>query len=427
MDVELVIERVQEVATARRPDTSDLATVRAALTAVSQLRSWLSASEAALASKLRDEVSFPEKDLADCTRTSLGDAAKATERADTLAALPGFADALDQAAVTPGHIDEITRKSKGLSDAQRREWFERVARLVHLASVASTREFAKRLDLERRSVERGDGIAKLARQRSKTEFRDWTDGEGMYCYAGRADPLTGAAIRGRLDAELRRLFADGAPEGCPDDPVLRRRHLAGLAVNSIVSGHAIVDPGTVTDCAADETSLGTAAPAVGFDVLVVVDASQPDGAGGPLVDWGIPVEVPTRVLADLVGTDHAHVDTVVVRNGVVLHAPGALNLGRSARLANRAQRRALRALYATCAIPGCEVHARFTKAHHVVWWEHGGRTDLANLLPVCSHHHALIHRDRWRLTLGPQRELTIEFADGSIQTTGPPTRRPRAA
>src|SRR5690606_15703558 len=85
------------------------------------------------------------------------------------------------------------------------------------------------------------------------------------------------------------------------------------------------------------------------EYVVVVDATRSDGAGGPAVDWGLPVEIPHRVLIDMMG--EGDVEAVVVRNGVVLHAPGALDLGRSTRLANRAQRRALRALYATCAIP----------------------------------------------------------------------------
>jgi hypothetical protein len=155
--------------------------------------------------------------------------------------------------------------------------------------------------------------------------------------------------------------------------------------------------------------------------VVVVDTSVGDGAAGPMVDWGIPVEVPHRVLADLV--DDGQVHTVVVRNGVVLHAPGNLDLGRSTRLANRAQRRALRALYATCAIPGCPVRYQRCKLHHVEWWRHGGRTDLDNLLPVCIHHHTQIHDHGWDVTLGHNRELTIRFPDGTIRNTGPPSRR----
>jgi hypothetical protein len=113
---------------------------------------------------------------------------------------------------------------------------------------------------------------------------------------------------------------------------------------------------------------------------------------------------------------------VVVRNGVVLHAPGQLDLGRSTRLANRAQRRALRGLYASCAIPGCAVGYGHCKLHHVVWWERGGATDLRNLLPLCERHHHAVHEGGWRLQLGRNRELRIMLPDGQVMATGPPTR-----
>ena len=121
--------------------------------------------------------------------------------------------------------------------------------------------------------------------------------------------------------------------------------------------------------------------------------------------------------------DCADVHTVIVRNGVVLHAPGELNLGRTTRLANRAQRRALRAIYATCAIPGCSVRFDHCKIHHVKWWEHGGLTDVANLLPVCSKHHHCIHDGGWEVHLARDRTLTITQPDNSTMTTGPPKRR----
>jgi hypothetical protein len=150
---------------------------------------------------------------------------------------------------------------------------------------------------------------------------------------------------------------------------------------------------------------------------VVVDTTAPDA---PVVDWGIPVEIPWTVLADLTGTADVH--TLVVRNGVVLHAPGQLDLGRSCRMASRAQRRALRALYATCAIPGCAVKYDNCRLHHVEPWEGGGCTDLHTLLPICERHHHCIHDKGWVLTLGPHRELRVETPDGQVMTTGPPRR-----
>jgi hypothetical protein len=111
------------------------------------------------------------------------------------------------------------------------------------------------------------------------------------------------------------------------------------------------------------------------------------------------VEVPARVIADLAGAADVH--AVMVRNGVVLRAPGELNLGRTTRLANRAQRRALRGLYLGCAIPGCSVAYRRCELHHVIWWRHGGRTDLDNLIPICTKHHGKVHNGGWIIELGP--------------------------
>ena len=117
----------------------------------------------------------------------------------------------------------------------------------------------------------------------------------------------------------------------------------------------------------------------------------------PTVDWGLPVELPAEVLRRLFATADLH--PVVVHGGVVLHAPGRLDLGRTTRLANRAQRRALRALYPTCAIPGCDTRYDLCKLHHITWWEHGGTTDLAQPAPLCVRHHHDVHDNGWHLTL----------------------------
>ena len=159
------------------------------------------------------------------------------------------------------------------------------------------------------------------------------------------------------------------------------------------------------------------------EIVVVVDAREETLAangGASVVDWGLPVEVPPKALEDLYKRADAH--PVIVANGVVLYAPGEMNLGRSTRLASRAQRRALRALYPTCAVPDCCVAFEFTKPHHVHYWEHGGPTDLDNLLPLCSKHHHAAHEGGWSLTLQPNRTLTITLPDSTILTTGPPVR-----
>ena len=153
---------------------------------------------------------------------------------------------------------------------------------------------------------------------------------------------------------------------------------------------------------------------------MVEDHTNPLPDGRASIDWGADVDLPRELLDVL--RPQASVYAVTVRNGVIIEAPGELNLGRTTRLANRAQRRALRGLYATCAIPGCRVRYSRTKLHHVIWWRHGGRSDLDNFLPVCEKHHQHIHNDGWLITLGPNRQLSITLPDGQIMTTGPPKR-----
>lgn len=71
-----------------------------------------------------------------------------------------------------------------------------------------------------------------------------------------------------------------------------------------------------------------------------------------------------------------------------------LELGREQRTFNRAQRRALAAKYGGCATPGCGFPVAWTEAHHVVWWQHGGPTDVANGILLCSHCHHEVHAGR---------------------------------
>ena len=73
-------------------------------------------------------------------------------------------------------------------------------------------------------------------------------------------------------------------------------------------------------------------------------------------------------------------------------------------------------------MPGCSVHYDRCRLHHVNFWRNGGLTDLANLLPICQHHHTRLHDDGWEVTLGPNRELAIRYANGQVLRTGPPKR-----
>jgi hypothetical protein len=72
-----------------------------------------------------------------------------------------------------------------------------------------------------------------------------------------------------------------------------------------------------------------------------------------------------------------------------------------------------------CRFPGCG-SKRFTQAHHIVWWEQGGRTDLENLVLVCSFHHRLVHEYGWRVRRDADGTVSWFRREGEPYRSGPP-------
>lgn len=81
-------------------------------------------------------------------------------------------------------------------------------------------------------------------------------------------------------------------------------------------------------------------------------------------------------------------------SGVVFSSSGeAMDVGREKRLFTPAQTRAVVARDRTCRYPGCSDTIAHGQIHHALPWQAGGRTDLANAVLLCWHHHSLVHRE----------------------------------
>ncbi|MBX3194530.1 MAG: DUF222 domain-containing protein [Microbacteriaceae bacterium] len=74
-----------------------------------------------------------------------------------------------------------------------------------------------------------------------------------------------------------------------------------------------------------------------------------------------------------------------------------LRLGRSQRLFSRGQRDVLAAIWGGCAVPGCDRPPSWTEAHHTTPCSEGGKTDVADGILLCRHHHMLVHNNGWRI------------------------------
>jgi hypothetical protein len=116
---------------------------------------------------------------------------------------------------------------------------------------------------------------------------------------------------------------------------------------------------------------------------------------------------------------NAKVQTVVENEHGKVMALGSMRRGPSAWMM-----RQLRWRDRGCRFPGCGAR-RFVEAHHIRWWGHGGPTDLANMVLICSFHHRLVHELGWRIEWGDEAELIWHRPDGARFHPGPS--RTRAA
>lgn len=357
-----------------------------------QLRGWLDAYEAGYTNWVNAHYAggagAPAADLhARDQGISSNEARKRERRAGAVKDAPLFGEALAAGEIAAEHADALANATCKLDEATKAELLTREADLLRHASNNSPERFARHCRNELDRIRRRHGIELARRQREAmhlTKKRD--DVTGMYVLRAELDPDTGARVFNAIDAEVAALVARHG------DRTADRSKLAAVALaNLIAGGHQAARPGVA--------EIG----------LIVDERTLCDGAAHQdtvceLTDGTpVPVETAQRVACD------AHIVPVVVS------ADGnVLNVGRTQRLANRQQRVALRALYRTCAFSECDVPFARCEIHHLHEWERGGRTDLSNLLPICSHHHHLVHEGGWQLQLDPDRTLTIVQPDGHV-------------
>jgi len=88
-----------------------------------------------------------------------------------------------------------------------------------------------------------------------------------------------------------------------------------------------------------------------------------------------------------------------------------LDLGRLQRTPDHALRRALEIRDRHCAWPGCDRPVQWCDAHHIVWWERGGPTNLENCVLLCRRHHVLCHEGGWRIARNDHGAIEVEPPD----------------
>ncbi|MCC6270057.1 MAG: DUF222 domain-containing protein, partial [Microbacteriaceae bacterium] len=133
--------------------------------------------------------------------------------------------------------------------------------------------------------------------------------------------------------------------------------------------------------------IGLRRPAV--RVLVTADALRDREGHGRLEGCDEPVSIET---VERVACSQGTVDITFSPDGQ------PLDVGREQRLYTRRQRIALAARDGGCRWPGCERPPSWTEAHHTKHWQRDdGRTDVADGILLCRHHHLLLHNNHWEI------------------------------
>lgn len=399
---------------AARPATADSAACADLLRDLKRVRGWLDAVEAQVSSRMRElyatDGAAPAADRhARCGGVSAGEGRRKERRAEAIEHAPSFGEALAEGRIGAEHVDALASATTKLDESVKAELFDTVDELLADATGMSPEQFARSCRDRVRRLERDQGIDRNRRQRNDTFLSRRLDAasgmiEGRFAF----HPELADQVFGAVDREVASMVAAGERSGEAEFVERRvdRNRLAAEALGRLVArGHDRVRP-------------------MAADITYVVDhhtATTQRLHEHSICETGSGLPVPPTSIARSL-CDGTVTPVIVDANGVVLDA------GRSIRHPNRHQRRALRAMYRTCAIGDCDVAFDRCEIHHVHPWELGGRTDLADLLPVCSRHHHLVHELGWRLVLSPERSLTVTDRDGAtLWVTEPdvPTRRDR--
>jgi hypothetical protein len=383
---------------------AEAAELVAVLGVVARAEACLVAARAVLVDRLAGVSSTVEFEVAAAAGVEVSGGVRAMAQSEVLRRLPAVSAALADGRVL-GWVPEVIAGVRAGLPAKLRGVFDGFdAAFVEAAAAqgCTRRGFADVLRAWADEVLRDHGLSRRRRQRAGARCRTWTGLDtGMFHLSATLDPDRGITLSRVLEQvtselladpeRLAQLAGDGVP--VPDDPLERTQFARAIALLVVSTGGG---------------------PGVGRpEVIVVVDtrAESLDAQGRPAIDTGTGLALSQESVDELI--ERAVIHVVEVDGNRPIVPDNIANRGRLARQATVAQRRLLRAVHTGCVVKGCRAPFERTHIHHAVEWEHGGRTDLDNLLPLCPRHHAWLHRRGARIELGADRSCTVYLADGT--------------
>ncbi len=307
------------------------------------------------------------------------------------AAVPGWAQALIEP-VVQGRLSTAALESirSGLGDVTATVSAESLSRAVTLLLADIDTLDVDRLHRRARQLRDELDTAGIAEResarRAARSLRLFRGTDGMTRASWLLDPESAAILTDLYDRATspRR----GGPTFlAPDDAALIERMRADDRTPEQYASDVFLDLLRVGADADASQLLSTGAPSV--RVLVTAADLHAGSGAGELEGQTEVVSLPTVQRMLCVGT----------HTPILLSSAGQpLDVGRSQRLFTARQRIALAARDGGCRWAGCERPPSWCEAHHVEpWGAANGRTDVADGLLLCRHHHLLVHNNGWRI------------------------------
>ena len=317
-----------------------------------------------------------------------------TNRARLVDEIPRLGHALDGGTIGGEHLDAIAGAARSVDDEARDLFDAAAADLVDRSDNTPVDTFRKQVQRLADQVKNDHGLGAARTQRAQSELRMWKDRDGM------------GHLRGIFDPEWFDSLTNAV-----------KREASARAASAKQAGE-VIEVGPNSDAAALIELIQHGNGAKGrAEVLVVVDAESL--ANGPH-------EATVRETRN--GAELAF-DTIerlccdaLIRRVVIDAAGNAIDVGRASRTATDTQWAGLNAMYSSCGWAGCDRPTSWCQAHHVHEWEHGGLTDLDNLLPLCNRHHHAVHEGGFTIKLLPDRTLRIFQPNGTLHAVAKPNR-----
>ena len=248
------------------------------------------------------------------------------------------------------------------------------------------------------------------RQRERRSAKVFDGDDGMVVLYAELDRIAGERVKTALHNLSDRLFREDAR--AESDRTHDQRNADALVAlitqRTESTGTPSNDDGQNdrSECDGITPQATTLIVSVDFDTL----SGQLKNAG--LID-GTPIDIDEfRRIA----CDAGIVPAIFAADGQPLY------MGRKQRAATPAQKLALYARDKQCI--GCGMRASACDAHHIIWWENNGPTDITNFVLLCPKCHKKVHKHGYAVSKSPNGQHRLKSPKRSSDEVFPrePTR-----